>query len=75
MRQRDGRPYVSDNGNIVVDCGVGPIADPAGLHSRMRAIPGVVDTGLFLGTADTVLVGEGGRVTERRRATAPNPGT
>ena len=69
VRQRDGQPYLSDNGNIVVDCGIGPITDPADLHSRMRAIPGLVDTGLFLGTAETVLIGNDTGVTERRRAT------
>jgi ribose 5-phosphate isomerase A len=67
VRQRDGRPYVSDNGNIVVDGAVGPIADPPGLHARMRAIPGVVDTGLFLGTATTILIGEPTTISERHR--------
>jgi ribose 5-phosphate isomerase A len=67
VRMLEGRPFVSDNGNRVVDCGVGPIADPAALHSRIRAIPGVVDTGLFLGTADTVLVAEGDRIRELGR--------
>jgi ribose 5-phosphate isomerase A len=70
VRLRDGRPYVSDNGNIVVDCGVQPIADPPALHARMRSIPGVVDTGLFLGTAWAVLVGEADAVTVRRRGDA-----
>jgi ribose 5-phosphate isomerase A len=62
-----GRPFVSDNGNLIVDCAVGPIADPARLERELRAIPGVVDTGLFLGTADTVLVGEAGGVREVAR--------
>jgi ribose 5-phosphate isomerase A len=50
--------FVTDNGNHILDCRIGPIADPARLESDMRAIPGVVGTGLFLGMADTVLVGE-----------------
>ena len=59
VRMVAGQRFMSDNGNVVVDCAVAPIASPAALHARMRAIPGLVDTGLFLGTADTVLVAEG----------------
>jgi ribose 5-phosphate isomerase A len=58
LYERDGRPFLTDNGNHILDCGTGPIADPAGLESRLRAIPGVVGTGLFLGMADMVLVGD-----------------
>ena len=54
---RDGRLFVTDNGNHILDCQIGPIADPAGLDADIRAIPGVVGTGLFLGMADTVLIG------------------
>jgi ribose 5-phosphate isomerase A len=53
----DGRPFRSDNGNVVLDLAVGPLADPAPLDAALRAIPGVVGTGLFLGTASLVLVG------------------
>jgi len=53
----DGTPFVSDNGNHIVDCAVGPIADAAALQMQMRSVPGVVDTGLFLDMADVVLVG------------------
>jgi len=53
----DGNPFVSDNGNHIVDCALGPTADAAALQNRLRSIPGVVDTGLFLGMADVVLVG------------------
>jgi ribose 5-phosphate isomerase A len=56
---RDGRPFVSDNGNHILDCGTGPIDDPVGLERELRAVPGVVGTGLFLGVAQTVLVGDG----------------
>jgi ribose 5-phosphate isomerase A len=65
----EGRPLLTDNGNHILDCEVGPIAEPARLESDLRAIPGVVGTGLFLGMADTVLVGEGNdfRLAEERR--------
>lgn len=57
----NGRPVVSDNGNTLLDCRVGPIADPAALDAAVRAIPGVVGTGLFVGMASTVLVWDNGR--------------
>jgi ribose 5-phosphate isomerase A len=66
----DGQPFVSDNGNWILDCGVGPLSDPAGLHRDLRAIPGVIDTGLFLGTASLVLVALGGTVQECRPSPA-----
>jgi ribose 5-phosphate isomerase A len=60
--------FLSDNGNAILDCGVDPIKDPADLDLRIRAIPGVVGTGLFLGMADVVLVGdEQFRLKEERR--------
>jgi ribose 5-phosphate isomerase A len=49
--------FVTDNGNHILDCQIGPISDPTRLENDIRAIPGVVGTGLFLGMADTVLVG------------------
>jgi ribose 5-phosphate isomerase A len=56
--RRDGDLLVTDNGNYIVDCEVGPIADAQRLEQDIRAIPGVVGSGLFLGMADTVLVGD-----------------
>jgi ribose 5-phosphate isomerase A len=55
--QGDG-PYVTDNGNHILDCRIDPISDATRLEMDVRAIPGVVGTGLFLGMADTVLVGD-----------------
>lgn len=53
----NGRPLTSDNGNNILDCAVEPIPAPAQLENDLRAIPGVVGTGLFPGMADVVLVG------------------
>jgi ribose 5-phosphate isomerase A len=52
------RTLTTDNGNCILDCSVGPIADPAQLEYDIRAIPGVVGTGLFVHMADLVLVGD-----------------
>ena len=60
-----GGTFVTDNGNWILDCAVQPLDDPAALERSLRAIPGVVDTGLFLGTAALVLVADGGRIEER----------
>jgi ribose 5-phosphate isomerase A len=55
--EANGRPALTDNGNHILDCAVTPIPDAARLAADIAAIPGVVGTGLFLGMADTVLVG------------------
>lgn len=68
LRTVNGKPFVSDNGNWIVDCGVRPIEAPASFARDLRAIAGVVDTGLFLGMADLVLVAEAGAIREMRRA-------
>ena len=53
----EGEPFLSDNGNMILDTGFEPITEPRLLEAALRAVPGVVDTGLFLGMADLVLVG------------------
>jgi ribose 5-phosphate isomerase A len=58
----DGTPrFVTENGNLTLDCAVrAPLADGRAareLEQALRAIPGVVDTGLFLGTAEQVVIG------------------
>jgi ribose 5-phosphate isomerase A len=65
----NGHLFLTDNGNHILDCRIDPIADPAALEMSIRAIPGVVGTGLFLGMADTVLVGDRNdfRLIEERR--------
>jgi ribose 5-phosphate isomerase A len=57
LRRRDGKPFVTDNGNYIVDCHFAVITDPAALEARLAAIVGVVESGLFLGLASKVIVG------------------
>ena len=64
---RTGQPFRSDNGNPILDCRTGPLTDPQGLEAQVRAIPGVVGTGLFLGMADTVLIQRGDEVEVRQK--------
>src|SRR6185312_8768113 len=55
-RGRDGQPFRTDGGNFILDCACGPIADPSALESALARIVGVIDSGLFIGMADVVLV-------------------
>jgi 6-phosphogluconolactonase len=55
---KDGKPGFTDDGNHILDCGLEPQPDPAELDRRIRAIPGVVSTGFFLGLAELVLEGD-----------------
>ena len=66
--KEDGSPFVTDGGHYILDCGFpGGIEDPDRLEALLTGRPGVVDTGLFLGMARTVVVaGDGGvRLMER----------
>jgi ribose 5-phosphate isomerase A len=69
-------PFISVNGNLIFDCHVSrPLAEPGlarTLETAVCRIPGVVDTGLFLGTAERVLVGHpDGRVEIFKRSDLP----
>jgi ribose 5-phosphate isomerase A len=52
----NGTAIISDNGNLIFDCGVTDIRKPARLERDLLAIPGVVGTGLFPEIADLVVV-------------------
>jgi ribose 5-phosphate isomerase A len=53
----DGEPFVTDGAHRILDCALPPIDDPAALERCIDAIPGVVESGLFVGMAGRVLVG------------------
>lgn len=68
-RMSGNHPFISDNGNFIIDCSFSSIENPAGLNQKINAIPGVVENGLFLDMADIVILGEndgGTRVLERK---------
>jgi ribose 5-phosphate isomerase A len=67
LREKDGRPWLTDAGNYLYDVRVGTIETPTRLDSEIRATPGVVETGLFCGRADLVLVASAEGVRELRR--------
>jgi ribose 5-phosphate isomerase A len=65
MRTRpDGSPYITDNGNPILDCSFGKIEDPPALSRALNNIPGVVEHGLFIGLATKALVGRENSVEE-----------
>lgn len=63
-----GKPFVTDNGNRILDCSFGPIADPARLEERIGHVVGVVESGLFISRADPVFVADASGV---RRLASP----
>jgi ribose 5-phosphate isomerase A len=58
VRENDGQQFITDNGNLILDCAVKTIANPARLDRELLAIPGVVGSGLFVAMASIVLVAE-----------------
>lgn len=52
-----GTPFLTDEGNFVIDCHLERIADPVALADALNRIPGVVEHGLFLGMASRALIG------------------
>lgn len=65
---RDGRPYQTDGGNLILDVRTGPMHDPQILESQLLAIPGVYETGLFIGLCDILIVAEADAVAIRRKS-------
>jgi ribose 5-phosphate isomerase A len=65
-KKSDGSVFVTDNGNQILDCSFGKIADPAALARSLSEMPGVVEHGLFIGLASLAIVGRGSRVEEIR---------
>ncbi|MBS7656787.1 ribose-5-phosphate isomerase RpiA [Candidatus Bathyarchaeota archaeon] len=50
-------PFITDNGNYVLNADFGVIKNPWQLNRKLKSLPGVVETGLFLGMADMAIVG------------------
>src|ERR1700722_14027999 len=56
LRRKDGNVVRTDAGNVIYDLRVPPLEAPAELDRALRAIPGVVETGLFVGRCDVLIV-------------------
>ncbi|MBD3194981.1 MAG: ribose 5-phosphate isomerase A [Candidatus Lokiarchaeota archaeon] len=58
MAKSKAGPLVSDNGNFIVDVDFGVIKDPSELNNRLLVIPGIVDTGFFIGMTKKAYIGQ-----------------
>ena len=67
LREENGEPFTTDNGNYLVDCHIPPLPSPATWEQKLSAMPGIVGTGLFLDMAHTVLIQTGDTVQVRQR--------
>jgi ribose 5-phosphate isomerase A len=56
LRGGEDNPFVTDGGHLILDASFGRIPDPVALHSALCAVPGVVETGLFIGLCSIALV-------------------
>lgn len=67
LRMAEDEPFISDNLNYIVHCKFERIDDPRAMEAEIGMIPGVVDSGLFIGLASKVIVAsaEGVRILER----------
>ncbi|HEY8667409.1 MAG TPA: ribose-5-phosphate isomerase RpiA [Tepidisphaeraceae bacterium] len=63
-----GCPFLTDNGNYILDCRFTGIADPAELQGKLKARAGIVETGLFLDMAEVAIIGSESGVREMRRS-------
>ena len=68
LRMDGDAPFESDNGNQILDARFARIDDPRELEKRIDEIHGVVDSGLFIGMADIVLVHDADGFREMKRS-------
>jgi len=56
LRMKDGNVFVTDNGNYIYDCPFGTIKDPKALAQALSGLTGVVEHGLFVGLATSLII-------------------
>ena len=59
IRVKDSSPFITDEGNLIIDTDFGYITDPATLSEVLNSIEGIVAHGLFIGLAKKVIMGLG----------------
>ncbi len=70
LREKDGQPFVTDEGNVILDCHFANIETPGQLAQAIRAQPGIVEHGLFLGIATAAIVASPEGIETMRRSNA-----
>jgi ribose 5-phosphate isomerase A len=68
LRRAADAVYRTDNGNVIYDCAFGSIADPAALSHTLSCLTGIVDHGLYVDVASTVVVARAGGIEVIERA-------
>jgi len=68
LRQRDGAVFKTDSGNVIYDIAFGAIQNASQLAAAISAVPGVVEHGLFIGMATTLLIAGPGEIEVINRA-------
>jgi ribose 5-phosphate isomerase A len=64
----DGQPFTTDEGDLILDCDFGPIADPPTLSRTLDARTGIVEHGLFIGMATDLLIAGPQEIEHRTRS-------
>lgn len=67
IRVRDGKPFITESGNAIIDCALGAIPEPEQLDGLLNNTPGVIETGLFIGICGVIYVASDKGVTELKR--------
>jgi ribose 5-phosphate isomerase A len=67
LRVKDEKPFITDGGHFIIDCTIGAIPEPERLDALLKSIPGVIETGLFVGICGIVLMGTPKGVKEFKR--------
>jgi ribose 5-phosphate isomerase A len=67
LRYADGAPFLSDNGNYILDCHFDGIPHPSETELQLNNIPGSVENGLFVNRADKVVIGTTSGVQTKER--------
>ena len=68
LREKEGKPFVSDNGNYILDWWHGPIDQPWALEKQIKGVTGIVDSGIFANVASQVIAATSAGIRKLQRA-------
>jgi len=67
LRQREGKPFVTDQGHYIIDCALSQIEDAPRLNHQLNQLPGVVENGLFVDMTDRLIIGSPDGIIEKHK--------
>ena len=67
LRQREGKPFVTDQSHYIIDCALSRIEDVPKLNHQLNQLPGVVENGLFVDMTDRLIIGSPDGITEKKK--------